>query len=280
MYKKWLKEFIFEEDRHFKSCHASTLVILSNGTVLSAWFGGTKEGAKDVAIWYTKRVNGIWETPVKLADQEGIAHWNPVLFEGEGGRIYLFYKVGHTIPSWHTMVMVSEDGGDTWTPPKPLVEGDIGGRGPVRNKPIKNSDGVWLAPASVEAKYWDAFVDISYDQGETWFKSQMVPINHRCVAQVNPSVNTLPVPNLSFKGKGIIQPTLWKSKPGSIHMLLRSTEGLVFRSDSENGCKTWSSAYPTQLPNNNSGIDVTRLDNGVLVIVYNPIGENWGLGHP
>ncbi len=31
---------------------------------------------------------------------------------------------------------------------------------------------------------------------------------------------------------GVIQPTLWESSPGHIHMLLRSTRGAIFRSDS------------------------------------------------
>lgn len=35
----------------FAACHASTLVELKNGDVMSAWLGGTAEGNPDVAIW-------------------------------------------------------------------------------------------------------------------------------------------------------------------------------------------------------------------------------------
>ena len=35
-------------------------------------------------------------------------------------------------------------------------------------------------------------------------------------------------------------------------------------------------AYPTPLPNNNSGLDCVLTESGVLVLVCNPVGENWG----
>ena len=275
-----IKEFIFTDTRPFLSCHASTVLKLSNGDILAAWFGGTKEGADDVAIWYSRRTTGGWSYPIKVADEEGLPHWNPVLFMDPSGQIILYYKVGHHIPQWQTRYIISVDNGNHWSDPKELVEGDRGGRGPVKDKPIRLKDGTWLAPASAEGKYWDAFADISKDRGKTWTKSAMVPIAHRQAGQESQkatwdSVN-IPVPEYSFQGKGIIQPTLWESGPGKVHMLLRSTEGRIFRSDSEDGGQTWCPAYPTVLPNNNSGIDVVKLSDGRLVLAYNPVEQNWG----
>ncbi len=253
------KEFIFEEDRPFISCHASTVLKTNDGIVLAAWFGGTKEGADDVAIWLSRRTADGWDYPLKVADEEGVPHWNPVLFMGMNEEIILYYKVGHNITRWHTRFITSNDGGLTWSAPKSLVEGDLGGRGPVKNKPIRLLDDTILAPASIEEHSWEAFVDISYDQGQTWLQSELVP-----------------VPRHSFTGQGIIQPTLWESDYGKVHMLLRSTEGYIFRSDSEDGGKTWSLAYPTKLPNNNSGIDLAKLSDDKIVLAYNPVGKNWG----
>jgi predicted neuraminidase len=275
-----LKEFVFEDNRPFNSCHASTLTVLPNGEVLAAWFGGTREGADDVAIWYSRRSEGVWSYPVKVADEEGIPHWNPVLFKREDGIIFLYYKVGHKIPKWSTRFISSSDDGHTWTTPRPLVEGDVGGRGPVKNKPILLKDGTMASPASIEGENWDAFADLSYDQGITWIKSNLVPIR-RSASISEPFVKeSIPVPLLSFKGKGVIQPTLWESEPGKVHMLLRSTEGKIYRSDSLDSGKTWREAYPTNLPNNNSGIDLVKLENGNLVLVFNPVGENWGKRTP
>jgi predicted neuraminidase len=257
------KEYIFEDRRPFASCHASTVVVLQDGDVLVSWFGGAKEGANDVAIWCSRRTQGKWSEPRKIAAREGLPHWNPVLFQANDGLLQLYYKVGHTIPHWYTMVTTSRDEGESWSTPRLLVEGDIGGRGPVRNKPIYLRNGMLLAPASIETlQEWDAFVDISGDDGATWTKSRNVPIDHGV-----------------FSGKGIIQPTLWESAE-EVHMLLRSTAGAIYRSDSSDQGRTWSAAYPTRLPNNNSGIDLVRMDNGVLALVYNPVGADRGARTP
>ncbi len=167
-FKPIIKEHIFEPEKFFPQCHASTLVLLENDEILAAWFGGTYEKHPDVAIWLARRKEGKWSDPVKVADVEGVPCWNPVLFRDDDGKVYLFYKVGYTIPKWYTMLITSDDGGYTWTEPAELVKGDIGGRGPVRNKPIILTDGTWLAPASIETETaWDAFVDISKDNGKT-----------------------------------------------------------------------------------------------------------------
>lgn len=253
------KEFIFEQEKFFPQCHASTLAILENDDIIAAWFGGTHEQHPDVAIWLSRRQKGRWSAPVKIADKDNVPCWNPVLFNSPEGKLFLFYKAGKNPMEWRTMVMTSRDGGFTWSQPKELVEGDVGGRGPVRCKPIVLSKGTWLAPASIETpEKWDCFVDMSKDKGQTWIKSHFVPIDHK-----------------KLQGKGIIQPTLWESQPGKVHMLIRSTEGFVYRSDSDDYGTTWSQAYPTKLPNNNSGIDLIKMDNGVLVLVYNPVSGNW-----
>lgn len=272
------REFVFEDDRPFASCHASTLLPLADGTVLAAWFGGTRESADDVAIWLSLRSSATWSAPEKAADEEGLPHWNPVLFSPDGRRVILYYKVGKTIPAWETRVTESADAGATWTAPRPLIPGDQGGRGPVRNKPIVCSDGTWLAPASVEtAERWDAFVDISVDEGASWTMSGWVPLpEQRELGQEKQLSSKPPVPASSFAGRGVIQPTLWESQPQHVHMLLRSTAGRIYRSDSSDGGRTWCAAYPTDLPNNNSGIDVVQTKPGHLVLVCNPIGSNWG----
>ena len=247
-----------------------------NGEILSAWFGGTTEGAEDVAIWCSRRDNSVWLPPIKVVEDEGVPNWNPILFTKEDGNIMLFYKAGHKIKEWYTKFIVSMNNGYTWTNPLELVPEDRGGRGPVRNKIIVLSDGTWLAPASTEDGIWNAFADRSCDGGKTWVKSEEIYIKGLNVKDLTPVKSNIPVSEQSFAGRGIIQPTLWESQPGIVHMLLRSTEGKVYRSDSSDFGKTWSDAYPTPLPNNNSGIDVTRLNNGVLVLAYNPVGTNWG----
>ncbi len=272
-------EFVVADPAPFENCHASTLVVFPNGEVLAAWFAGTREGHTDVDIWYARKTVSGWSKAEVLVGEEGIPCWNPVLFQANDNRLLLFYKIGHTIPEWYTMVMESMDNGHTWSKPVELVPGDRGGRGPVRNHPIHRSDGAWLAPASIEDQFWDAFIDISEDGGKSWSMSGYVPIKHASPRMV-PAVTEIPVSGSSLIGKGIIQPALWESKPGHVHMLLRSTEGQIYRSDSSDGGASWSPAYATALPNNNSGIDLTKLANGTLALVYNPVEGDWAARTP
>ena len=272
MWKKAEKTLI---DLTTANGHASTIA-LAGDDVLMAWFGGTREGEGDVDIYGTRRVGGRWETPRKLAGEDGLPHWNPVFF-AEGDRIDLFYKVGQTIPGWHTRRMRSLDGGRAWTEPTELIPGDVGGRGPVRNKPIRLRSGRVLAPASIETPdTWNAFVDISDDGGETFRASPFVPL-WRAGGEKPASAGPEP---MMIGGKGVIQPTLWQTEDGAAHMLLRSTEGFILRSDSFDEGESWLPAYSTGLANNNSGIDLTRAADGRLFLVMNPVSGNWAARTP
>jgi predicted neuraminidase len=256
--------FVFDNRQPFLQCHASSVVRTADGNFLVAWFGGTHEKHDDVGIWLSKGNPGKWTKPVEIAKLREDPHWNPVLFQSPDGKIILYFKVGKTIDNWETWYKLSLDNGETWTEAKELVMGDTGGRGPVRNKPIILSDGTWLAPASNERKgVWNAFVDRSEDQGKTWSLSSFFTVNRD-----------------SVPGEGIIQPALWESSAGNVHALLRSSAGVICRSDSKDYGKTWSAVYKTDLPNPNSGIDLTKLDDGTLVLAYNRDGKNWGARNP
>ncbi len=268
------KEYIVPFDkRPTDSAHASTLLPVKKDSLLAAWFGGSWEKDCNVSIWMSKRdENGVWDYPYVAADVRNIALWNPVLFRCPDNSILLFYKVGAKIEHWETYAIRSTDEGDSWSEPFELVEGDgIGGRGPVKNKPILLSDGMTiLAPASLEGESWDCFADISRDNGETWEMSSMVPVRH---SGYNIQMVDQPYEKHRCWGKGIIQPTLWEDCDGDIHMLCRSTSSALFRSDSHDKGATWCTAYDSGLPNNNSGIDLVRMPDGTLVLAYNPVNN-------
>ena len=96
-----------------KMCHASTILKRNDHEFLAAWFGGSAEGAGDVAIWLTKGDGKHFEKP-KIAASSDEAHWNPVLFRLNKEKILLFYKVGNEIRTWRTMYRISEDNGETF----------------------------------------------------------------------------------------------------------------------------------------------------------------------
>lgn len=260
-------EPVFGGDVGFASCHAATLVQLRDGRFLVAWFGGSAEGADDVGIWCATRARSRWSAPRRVAKVRDLPHWNPVLFVAPDGVVHLYFKVSipggqrgarHSVADgWETWTMASADGGDSWSEPTQLVPNDDSGRGrgPVKDKPIALADGAWLAGASVESDArWDVFVDRSEDGGRTWTASPLLELDRERVG-----------------GKGAIQPTLWESAPGHVHLLARSTGGVVCRADSDDGGHTWSRLLATDLPNNNSGLDVARLADGTLALACNPV---------
>lgn len=239
-------------------CHASSLEVLKDGRIFCVFFYGTREGASDVRIFGSFRSpDGIWSEAVPLSEEDGVAHWNPVLFRRKDGAIVLYYKVSQKISRWRTFCRISYDECETWSESFEMVPGDeSGGRGPVRNKPIYLSDGSILAPGSTEKDRWKCFFDRSFDEGVTWQRSEDL-----CI----------PVPETRH---GIIQPTLWESESG-IHALMRSTENRIYRTDSKDGTH-WTEPRATDLPNNNSAIDLAKLPDGRIFLVCNPTEGNMG----
>lgn len=262
MIKNKTKEMIIDASTApTPSCHASSILPLPNGDLVAAWFGGKDEGALDVDIWVSVKSGGKWQKAVRVTANPELPHWNPVLFLRQDGTIYLYFKVGMKVRFWSTWRSASKDGGKSWSAPYELAPGDENnGRGPVKNKAIRLSDGRILAPASNETNdKWLCFTDTSKDDGDTWQRQADV-----ATAEYVP----------------MIQPSLWESAPGKVHMLTRTAEGFIYRSDSEDFGQTWSQAYKTDLLNNNSGLDLDRDDKGGLYLVSNPVGEDWGARTP
>lgn len=242
-----LQEFLFEE-APFPSCHASTICETKSGLV-AAWFGGTREGAVDVGIWWSRRIDGKWTAPVLVADgipEEGprLPCWNPVLFQVPQGELLLFYKVGPSPGSWWGMVKRSRDGGASWSEAERLPDGYLG---PVRNKPLW-IEGRMLCGSSTEDDLWR----VHFERIDPEFKEWVFIGLRRQEGNFN-----------------VIQPSLLQHADGRIQALCRSKEGAIIETWSSDRGETWSQLTPTALPNPNSGIDGVTLQDGRQLLVYN-----------
>lgn len=261
-----MSRLIFKPDAYFPSCHASCLLPLEGGRLLIAYFAGAHEKADDVGIWLSICDGDRWHEPRRIAKLCDEPHWNPVLFEvAEGVRIV--FKVGCEIRAWRSMTMLSRDGGLTWSAPHGYPANPAGG--PVRSHPLRLSSGALLAPNSDEDGPWRPRVDISLDEGESFARLADIPVN--LSAPDDPGF---------IPGRGAIQPTLWESAPDQVHALLRTSGGRIYRSDSSDGGRSWSTALPTALPNNNSGIDVARAPDGRLFLALNPVSGDFAARTP
>jgi len=256
-----LRENILSHTSPFEACHASTVAKTSEDCFIAAWFGGTAEGDKDVCIWQSVKKDGIWSSPSVLAKVNEEPHWNPVLFAEPDGGVILFFKTGQKPENWLTWRTVSYDEGKTWSPPVLLDKQSDAPVGPVKNKPILSDRGTLLAPNSIatESGEWDVILDSSEDGGITW--------EHHFLPKVDHS---------KFKGRGVIQPSLWINETGHVHMLMRSTCDYLCRSESKDNGQTWTAIEQTRIPNPDSGFDLIGLSGGPIVMLFtpSPIGSN------
>ena len=240
--------FIYEK-APFPAAHASTIAA-SNGNLVAAWFGGTREKHRDVGIWVSRRERGDWTEPREVADGQGFGWrrypcWNPVLFQPSRGPLMLFYRVGRNPRTWWSMLRTSADSGRSWSEPRRLPEGFLG---PIKNKPVELSDGTLLCPSSTEDAGWRVHVERTADGGQTWASSG--PLNER-------------------RDFAAIQPTILPYPDGRFQLLCRTRQGVVGECWSEDGGRSWSALRVTDLPNPDSGIDAVMLADGRALLIYN-----------
>jgi len=248
-------EFVCYPNERFPSCHCSTIVELPDGELLCAWYAGSAEARRDVAILTARKPVGAkeWSEPaVAVDDDPNKPMGNCVLWADGRGRVWLFYNVmhgkleGHWGPGvrWDTCdcrYRISEDGGRMWGDLVMLrEEWNL----VFRTKPLVHSSGDIII--GLEHSRENSHFFISENQGESWFYTDQIP----------------GVPNE--------QPTLIERKDGSILALLRPDEQpFIARSLSTDRGRTWSVAENTQLPNPGAAIDMVKLRDGRVVLAFN-----------
>ncbi|WDZ83362.1 exo-alpha-sialidase [Micromonospora cathayae] len=245
-------------------CHGSTVAAVDD-TFVVAWFAGDHEGAANSRIQLSVGTGDDWSTPT-VVSADLAPCWNPVLHRRTDGDLLLYFKVGTTISAWRTYLARSADAGRTWSPPRLLVPDDGGGRGPVRTPPLRLRSGRLLAGASTETwgdrPRWDAFVDLSDDDGLTWRRTPDLAIDHD-----------------TFPGAGVIQPALWQNRDGTVRLLARSTAGRLVTASSTDDGETWTPGVLGAVPNNNSGVAVCA-DDRTVYLAHNPTVGDWASRAP
>lgn len=262
-----LKEFTYDR-APFPSAHASTVVELKSGDYLSAWFGGTAEGKPDVAIWAARRTAKGWTEPVEMVREDGVPCWNPVLFYARDGRLWLYYKFGPKVTYWTAGRLYSDDDGKTWSPAEHLPAGVYG---PIRAKPLVLADGTIVSGTSVESyQSWASWIERSTDDGKTWTRIGPITLPELKAITATKAEEKI---KESGGGKtiGLIQPAIASLGGKHLRIYMRSTShiGKICVADSFDNGLTWTDAHPLDLPNPNSGIDVVRLRDGRIVLLYN-----------
>lgn len=239
--------------------HAANLAILPGGDLGCVWFGGTQEGVADISVWFSRRPDdesSPWSEPVRLSDDPARSEQNPVLFVAPDGVLWLFWTAQHAGNQDTAVVRArtSTDGGATWGEQRDLLVKD--GEGVfVRQTPVVLPDGRWVVPTfacvPVAGEVWvgdrdTSSVWVSEDAGATFVEQPVadsVGAVHMNVVQPGPD-----------GGYTAYYRSRWADH--------------VYRSTSPDGI-TWAPPVPTELPNNNSSVQATRLADGRVAMVLN-----------
>jgi len=237
--------------------HAANLMTLPDGTLGCVWFGGTQEGVPDISIWFSRLVDDTWTPAEQLSDDGARSEQNPVLFPAPDGSLWLLWTAQHAgdQDSAEVRCRVSPDSGATWGETRTLFPATSTGGVFVRQPVVVLPSGRWLLPVfscvTVPGQKWVGDVDtssvmVSDDAGATW-REVAVPASTGCV-----HMDVVPV-------------------EGGLAAFYRSRwADWVYRSTSADDGDTWTAPVPTELPNNNSSIQVTALADGRLAMVLNP----------
>lgn len=236
--------------------HAANLLPLPDGALMCVWFGGTQEGVADISIYSARLAAGAerWSEAEKLSDDPTRSEQNPVLFLAPDGVLWLLWTAQLSGNQDTAIVRYrqSHDLGQSWGEIATLLDRP----GTFIRQPITVlANGNWLLPVfycrTQPGEKWVgnddiSAVKISRDGGKSW-RDVAVPDSLGCVHM---SITALP--------------------DGTLVALYRSRwADFIYVSQSTDGGESWTAPAPTTLPNNNSSIQVTTLQDGTLALVFN-----------
>lgn len=250
---------------HTRSAHSSAICTLPSGDLMAVWYGGSREGAGDVAVFTSRLPAGSrqWTAPVVAVDRAMAQHeldrvikkvGNAVVFPDRAGALWMVY-VSVSVGGWSGSALnlkTSRDEGRTWGESQRLTLNPfLNLSSLVRNKPIYASDGRIGLPVYHE-------MAMKFPQ-MLWL-----------TPGTDGRVQDYRVRNLSAQA-GLIQPTLVPLDGDRVLMMLRDRgDGrTVHTAYSEDNGWTWSRAEATGLPNPDAAIDALRLRDGRVLTVYN-----------
>ena len=246
------------------SAHASSICEMADGRLAAVWYAGSREGARDVALYFATReagVTNVWSTPRSVVTHETAAEetfrrvkkvGNAILFSGTNGQLHLIY-VTTGFGGWSCSQLnlkTSTDGGATWSRSHKL------GLSPflniselVKNAPVPLADGGFA-----------------------------VPIYHEIVGKFSELLWLRPtadgfeaIKTRAFGGRTAFQSALVALNETNALMLCRAVGSVakIHATQTSNGGKTWSALQTIDLPNSNSGLDAIRLSDGRLLLAFN-----------
>jgi predicted neuraminidase len=243
--------------------HPASVDELQNGDLYLVFFSGKGEYSDDTAAVFGSRLTkgtSIWTAPLAIARDPFHSLGNAVIWQAPDGPVWLFYVVrfGEIWSNSRIAAKISKDGARSWSDATMITfeEGTM-----VRSHPIALSSGDYLLPiyheVGTDTEKVDANCTSSFLRYETakrhWTETNRVRSR---LGNIQPAVVQITDQHLiAFCRRG-----------GDYE---GRKDGWLVRTESHDGGRSWSEGKDSEFPNPNAAVDLIKLKNGHLLLVYN-----------
>ena len=242
--------------------HPASITELKNGDLYIAYYGGSDEYGADTAVYGSRQKKGDtqWTAPQVIADTPDHADGNPVVWQAPDGLVWLFYNniYGATWSDGRVLAKISKDGAVTWSDSM-VINFDAGSM--VRGQPLALNCGDFLLP-------------IYHETGNDTEKTSADTASY--FMRYSPSEKKWSATNKITSPMGNLQPQVVQISDEYLITYMRrggsflpTDDGYALRSESHDGGFTWTEGKVTKFKNPNSALDLIKLKNGHLLMVYN-----------
>jgi len=258
--------------------HVGSICEMSDGQLGAVWYGGTREGAKDVAIYFSTKPSGPkkpWSSPRIIVNRESATRelnryikkvGNPVIFSGPENRLWLIY-VSITVGGWSGSslnVKASLDGGRTWQNSQRLTLSPFFNISElVKGRPLplglaENNENKDHFAIPIYHEFFGYFPEIlwigfSRTNGDVFYeKSRMAG------------------------GSSFLQPSIAPLNALSARAFFRclSPARKIATARTDDGGRTWSTPESLHLPNPDSAVDALPLTRDRILMAFNDSQNN------
>jgi predicted neuraminidase len=244
----------YARDNFFGFNHAPSLVLLPDERLLAAWFSGPFEASVDQAILgaYSSDGGQTWGKSFVLQDFPHLSDFDPA-FIADGTQTFFFFSAGREnrypvlhdeknrvgVASFNTYVSSSEDSGRQWSTPKVAGEHVY-----CRSNGVRLSTGELLLPVyEIPSR---GGVLKSMDDGKSW----------RHYGQI-----TTPF--------GAGEPSIAELKSGAVIMVLRTSDGFLWKTLSTDKGEHWSDPVRTNIHAATTSHNIFRTRDGTMLLTLN-----------
>lgn len=236
---------ISDPSKQVKEVHAASFTSLGENSLFATWYGGTREGARDVQLYSSTFKNNQWSEPVSIMSPSTLAKdtkrtikklGTPVAIVDQNNKLWVFF-VSVSLGGWagsSINAITSTDQGVTFSPARRLI-----------TSPFLNISTLTRSPPFL------------YTNGDIG-----LPVYHEFIGKfsevlrLSPKGTVLNKQRLSI-GDRALQPGIAVYSPKRASMWQRNgdrDEARILISHTDDGGQTWTKTIPTVLPNSDSGI--------------------------